>query len=335
MVEPLPKLSSSSKGDKERDIKETPEKGKRGLSLSQCIVREMQLEPDRPFVVRDLVDRTGGNYHSVKRELARISSMGKGSGPVRRVRHGMYQYAPEKEQDSLRALARSGNWKVENLTFVSLRAHPTPVSLSETVPQQAKGTPDSSQPTPHAGYPWKLDTGQLVSWDDYQNGTQLIRISANGAPPISPDHAITIISSLKNFGLDDSWICKSIEVNVDSYRHRIDSNYSLQTIEGLLLKAYQHGYSTRVEIADRRDVSVREVLELFHSIAGGIEGKETTRKVTALEARVQQAEKNSRLAYNIANGLRDEHIEAKRSKQKAPQPEQSGFTTAAKLRKQD
>lgn len=335
MPEPLPIPPTLPKGDTERDTKGIPETGKKGLSLSVCIVGVLRSEPDRPFVVRDLVDRTGGIYHSVKRILSRLASKGKGAGPVRRVKPGLYQYDPLKESDSLRALARSNNWKIENLVFVSLGAHPIPVSLSETVPEQAKGTPsDPSQTTPHPNvpYPWNLDTGQLITWEDYQNGTQVIRISANGAPPISPDHAITLIGGLKNFGMDDSWKCVSLEVNVDSYRHRIDASYSLQTIEGLFLKAYQHGYNTRLEIADRRGiVSAREVLELFHGMAGGMEGKETLRTVKAFETRLQKAEKDARLGLSIATKERDKRIEAQHGTKKAKVPPPSPFKTGTEI----
>ncbi|MDD4136953.1 MAG: hypothetical protein PHT99_03545, partial [Methanoregula sp.] len=290
--------ANSEKRDNEGDTKGTPENEKKGLSLSLCIVGVLRSEPDRPFVVRDLVDRMGGSYDSVKRVLARLSSTGKSSGPVRRVRHGMYQYAPEKEQDNLQALARSGNWKIENLAFVPLMVYPTPVSLSEPLPGQAKGTPsDTRIPIPKTGYPITLPTGHTVSWDQYENGNQIIRISANGAPPMSPDTALILIDRL---GIDDTWKCVSLELNVDSYKHRIDSSYSLQTIEGLLLKAYQHGYNTRVEVADRREVSVREVLDLFHAIAGGIQNRQALREMDSLRKEIKEIRQDGRLALNIA-----------------------------------
>ena len=334
MALPFPIPSTKPKGDTKGDEKGIPETGKKGLSLSVCIVKVLRSEPDRAFVVRDLVDRTGGNYPSVKRVLSRLSVTGKGSGPVRRVRHGIYQYAPEKEQDSLRALARSGNWKVENLTFVRMGAYPTPVSVSETqagAPQTDTLDPTQSTPHPNIPFPWKLDTGQLVTWEDYQNGTQVIRISANGAPPISPDAVLLIIGGCKNFGMDDSWTCTSLELNVDTRKLRIDSSYSLQLIEGVILKAYQHGYNTRVEVADRRKVPVREVLELFHAIAGGIDGKETIAKVRDLEPRVERCEKSARLALSVATSVRDRQPSKKSGSgqvKKAPAP---GFRTGAEI----
>jgi hypothetical protein len=331
--QPLLGCLNQEKRDTERDTKGTPKTAKKGVSLSLCIVEVLRAEPDRAFVVRDLVDRTKGNPDTVKRELARLSSTGKGSGPVRRIRHGMYQYAPEKEQGNLRALTRSGNWKIENLAFVPLMVYPTPVSLSEPLPGQAKGTPSNTRlPIPKTGYPITLPTGHQVSWDQYENGNQVIRISANGAPPMSPDTAILLIDRL---GIDDNWKCVSLELNVDSYKHRIDASYSLQAIEGLLLKAYQHGYNTRVEIADRREVSVREVLDLFHAIAGGIEDRQALRKTEVLEARIKQNEKDTRLALNIARQVRDKEHQYKCTGQAPKKQKPSAtFTTGTAIKRE-
>jgi hypothetical protein len=57
-------------------------------------------------------------------------------------------------------------------------------------------------------------------------------------------------------------------VNIDSRKLRSDASYSIQVIEGLLLKVYQHGTSVRVEVIDRRKCSIKEVLELLHGFAG-------------------------------------------------------------------
>ena len=50
--------------------------------------------------------------------------------------------------------------------------------------------------------------------------------------------------------MDDTWNCISLELNIDSIKHRLDYSYSLEIIEGLFLKAYQHGYVARLEIAE-------------------------------------------------------------------------------------
>lgn len=326
----------SEKGIIEGNTKVTPKNGERLQSLSACVLAVLQAEPDRAFLISDLVDRTGGNRPALKTALSRLSSAGKGSGPVRRITHGMYQYAPEKEHENLQAMARSGNWKIENLTFVTLGAQGGAVLLSETAPEEPKVTlPDASQPVPHPGFPapWPLQTGQTVTWEDYDNGTQVIRISANGAPPISPDTALMIIEALKNNGFNSSWQCVSLELNVDSRKLRMDGSYSVQLIEGVLLKAYQHGYNTRVEIADRRKVPVREVLDLFHAIAGGMDGTEAIKGVKALEARVKQNEKDTRLALKIARQVRDREPQCTGQAPRKRKPPAT-FTRASALEKQ-
>jgi hypothetical protein len=294
---------SALKGDTEGDMKETPDTVKKGVSLSLRIVEALRSEPDRALVVRDLVDRTGGIPDTVKRELARLSSTGKGSGPVRRVEHGLYQYAPEKERQDLRALMRSGNWKIENLVFVSLGAQGGAVSPVREPETLTKGTlSDPTQPTSRSGYPWTLPTGQIVTWGHYENGTETIRFSAKGSPPFSPDSVLILIDQLRKDGLNTStWNCTSLELNIDSRQIRFDASYSFQLIEGVILKAYQHGYNNaRIEIADRRTAPAREIMELFRAIAAGVEGKETAKRVNALEKQIQKIGETSKLALSLA-----------------------------------
>src|SRR5665647_2415737 len=105
MTEPLP---SSRTGDTRQDATGHLKNKKERLSLSSSIVRILQSEPDYPFTVRDLIDRTCGKPESVRRIIARLSKTGKDSGPVRKIEYGMYQYAPEKEHGNFRELIGSG-----------------------------------------------------------------------------------------------------------------------------------------------------------------------------------------------------------------------------------
>ena len=80
----------------------------------------------------------------------------------------------------------------------------------------------------------------------------------------------------------------------------------MKVFEGLLIKAYDHDNAVaRVELANRQPIPMREVTDLFNYLQGGIEGKEALRKAKALEARVAQNEKDTRLALNIARTIRD------------------------------
>jgi predicted nucleic acid-binding Zn-ribbon protein len=147
---------------------------------------------------------------------------------------------------------------------------------------------------------------------------------------MSPDAALLLIDRL---GIDDNWKCVSLELNIDSYKHRIDSSYSLQVIEGLLLKAYQHGYNTRVEIADHRKVSLREVMDVFHDIANGVQGRQALREMDSLRKEIKEIRQDSRLALNIARKIRNREPQqcdrAGKAPKKAKPP--ATFTTAAEL----
>ena len=149
--------SSDDKGDREWDKKGHTPEYKKGQSLSPYLAYVLRSNPDRAFVVKDFVDLTQAKYDTVKRLLSRLASTGKGSGPVKRVAHGMYQYAPEKEQDTLQKLVQYGNWKIENLRFektVPSKAPPTSVSLIRSPENSAKGIQsDSRIPIDHPNVP--------------------------------------------------------------------------------------------------------------------------------------------------------------------------------------
>ena len=198
-------LPSTAK-DTKRTQSDTGKNGSIGQSVSARLLRIFQESPDRVFVVRDLVDLVGSRQDTITRILSRLSSKGKGAGPVRRISHGIYQFDPNKESNSLQDLIRSGRWGIENLSLVRIGAHPPPVSDSGTPAPGAPGMQSdtsTTQLTPLPGYPWQLPTGQCVNWGRHLcNGTEEIHLSVNGAPPFSPDHALTLIEILRSRGLE-------------------------------------------------------------------------------------------------------------------------------------
>jgi len=305
-------LSITPKNDSENDKNVTRNNESKYLSLSPWIVEILQSEPHRRFLVRELIQITHAKPDAVRQAVSRLSKVGKGSGPVRKNGHGLYQYAPEKEEDSLRALARSGIWKAENLVFVTKGTQGGVKSLSNPTSDPEKNsdndTQNSSIPVPHecCPCPWTLPTGQMVTWVDYENGTEEIRISAKGAPPLNPDAVLIILRTLRDYMTDGQiWNCVSIELNIDSVRHRLDFSYSLEIMEGLFLKAYQHGYNARTEIIDRRKVSLREVTELFQALTGGLNGLEALKEVHEIKERLVRCEKKASLAFTTATKIRD------------------------------
>jgi hypothetical protein len=166
------------------------------------------------------------------------------------------------------------------------------VSLSEPAPDPAKSVPYESV----ISYQWTAPTGHRVIREDYPStGTGVISISANGAPPLSPDALLMLISRLRESAvLDDSCNCISIEANIDSRYHRIDGSYAVQLIEGVLVKMYQHGCSARLEVADRRTVPLREVLNLFRSLTNTFDVQGIIRQNKKIEERVSRCERRGR-----------------------------------------
>ncbi|MFA5414150.1 MAG: hypothetical protein WC295_01550 [Methanoregula sp.] len=229
------------------------------------------------------------------------------------------------------------------------------MSLSKTIPEQENkaesDTTNSSIPAPGPGadcvshpgfgFPWTLITGHTITWLDYPNGTEVVRISANGAPPISEDFLIFLIDIMKDYGAlkDESWRCVSLEANIDSRHHRIDSSYSMKIIEGVIAKCYQHDYVGRLEIADRRTHGIKEIMDLFHSVSGTVDGQGLIREQQKFEKRVeeqvQMISKKSELAYQVATKERDHRLAAKRpgtGRQKTPAPA-SSFLTGSQLKR--
>jgi len=265
--------------------------------------------------------------------LSRLSSP-KNPAPVKRAGRGFYKYAPEKDKAGLEALVRSGNWKVENITLVTKGAQGGVLLLS-TGPEKPAETSDSNnqQRTPRAGYPWNLPTGQCVSWER-DHGTEMIRLSVNGAPPFSPDHALTLIDILRGQGLDDSWECVSIEVNIDSRDLRVDKSISLQVLEGLLLKCYQHGPWMRVELADRRRCGLGEVMALLNGLAGSVDAREALQQCEQLREEVKEIGGTARLALSNSRKVREKVEDltkpAKKNPAKSPAP---GFLKGTEIDK--
>ncbi len=317
--------STSDQGDIESDTNATSESTGKWTSLSTAILEIMKREPNRKFLISDLVDLTGAKPSSVRKAASRLAQLsGKLSGPVKRVAHGIYQYDPGKEDHSLQALVLAGDWKIENLVFVSLGRQGGSKPLSDI----SESPCNSGRGIPLPGYPFTLPTGQQLTWEEYGNGTQIIRISAQGAPPLSVDLIIYIIDDFRRKGLDlDTWDCTSIEINKDSRKLRVDSSYSLRIIEGVLLKIYQHGYNTRIEIANRRKVSMREIADLLSTFKESLDQRIALKEIADLKNRVNRIEKNTQPRKRCLPNIRNVKDKTEKNRSQIP-----GFVTAATLK---
>ena len=108
----------------------------------------------------------------------------------------------------------------------------------------------------------------------------------------------------------------------------------MRVFEGLLIKAYDHDNAVaRVEVANRQPLPLREITDLFNYLQGGIEGKEALRKAKALEARVAQNEKDTRLALNIARKVRDREPPKKSGMMQAKKDPVPAFYTGTEILK--
>jgi len=295
---------SPTKGNGENNIKVTPQTEPL-VTVTNTIVESLRAEPKTIFSVSDIFHCTRSTRQAVKMALSRLSSPNS-SAPVKRVGRGLYQYDLTKETPGLTSLVQLANWKAENVVLVTKGAYPPtllPLQEPGISPEMEKG--NKQQPTSKAGYPWHLPTGQCVSWERYDNGTQIIRLSAKGAPPFSPDHVLTLLEILKKDGLDDTWDCVSIEVNIDSRTLRVDASINLQVLEGLLLKVYQHGPCIRVELADRRRCSLGEVMGLLTGLAGAVDAREALQRCNQFGKDLKEVAGTARLGLNNSRKVRE------------------------------
>jgi len=269
-------------------------------SLSQYVLEVFRNEPDRNYVNKDLVDITHGNPNSICKALGRLEK----SGEIIRLDHGIYKYNSFREDPSLITLIKYGYWRVENLRFVTKRARGDPVSQSEVTENTLEENKSLSKPLP--GFPWDLPTGQQVHWNKYHNGTQEIRLSSNKRAPFSPDHVLTLLQILEKDGFGGpEWKCISIEVNVEGRGWTVPGYFDVKIIRQLLLKVYQHGPSLRIEIADRRECSTKEVMSFLHSFVNGFDAAESLMSVKTFENRLVGCEGAAKLALTIARNTRD------------------------------
>jgi len=277
----------------------TPQKHENVASQSTIIIDALRAEPHRKFVIRDIVEITHSNEAAVRKTLSRLASDGKGSGAVRRVAQGLYQYDPTKENGTLQGLLKFGFWRVENITFVRKGAQGGSESQSPEL-LNLVDCDTQSQAQQLDGFPWRLPTGQKVMWGRYTNGTEEIHLSAKGAPPFSPDHALTIIHFLEKQGFGGAgWYCTSIEANVDSRNLRVDSSFSLEIIKGLLIKVYQHSSSSlRVELAERRQCSMREVMSFLHAFTDGFDGAEALHEIRDVKKQIRSIASDTKVALS-------------------------------------
>jgi hypothetical protein len=300
------------------------------------LIEMLRADPRRTFTISNGVQHTGSSRQNVKMAFSRLASPGS-PAPVMRVARGIYRYDPAKENPGINELVRLGYWRVENIVLVTKGTHPPcELPLKDPVIISGAKTGNKQQPTPKTGYPLRLPTGQRVNWERYDNSTEMIRLSVNGAMPFSPDHILTLFYFLKKDGLDDNWDCVSLEINIDSRDLRYDSSISLQVLEGLVFKSYNHGPGMRVELADRRRCSLGEVMQLLTGLVSAVDARDALQQCGQIRNEMKEIAGTSRLALNISRKTREKVDEINKLTPKNPQKVPAPmFRTAAKLLKEN
>jgi len=289
-----------------------------GQSGPAYVLEVYKEEPTRMIHVDEVSKKIGIKKETVNRNCSRLKNEGK----LRRIVKGFYQYDPLCEEGNLKDLARSGDWKIENASFVRLGLRSIIGQPEKTVPVDSNQIPkqdkigqkqdndkteqDTSVPKPLPGYPRYLPTGQEIFRGTLTtNGPETILISAKGKPSISLDLALHLIDSFQL--KDDEWQCTRIEVNKNSSLRRFEGSFTLTVLGALLIKAYQHypGDAARLEIANRKTISMREVTDLFNYLDAGITTTALTRQVEAMKKEVISLKKDMRYAVNTIAKLQD------------------------------
>jgi len=299
----------------------------------------------RPILTLDYQQHFEVTPAAARQQLSRLVK----AGPVRRTDPGIYQYDPTKEQGNLRSVLQSGNWKFENLVFVTKGTRSLVLSRSEPSSAPEKDPDCDMQKTPipipgpgcipHPEWPgMDLPTGQLVRWWNYPTtGTEMICISANRAPPLDPGYLLYITEVLlRSHGFDPAkWYLTCVEYLIDSEKITFEGTHTYQAFEREVFKGYNHGYYGRFEIADRRITPSSEFIENCRILASGTLNTHAIRGVHSLKNEVGNLGKIVRLTYNIATGERDKRIERDRSmKEVQDVPGPSLFKTGAEFKRE-
>lgn len=301
--------------------------GKKGKSVTVTFtmcVEYFRAKPEGTITTLDFKQHFHVKPEASRQWLCRLER----TGPVRRIAPGLYQYDPTKEHGRLRSVLLSGNWKFENVVLVTKGTRWGVLSRTEQTTEPGKDSECdieiSSIPTsgcvPKPEYPVeKLVTGQTVSWWVYPiKGTEIICISSKGAPPISPDHLLSILAGLESHGMDPAkWDLVCVEYLIDSEKIRFEGTHTYQAFKNQVFKGYNHGYYGRFEIADRSIIPATEFTDNVRIMVEGSLNTQAIREVNSLKKDVEEVKKGYRTLYNIVDKEREIRLEAKRGKKTA------------------
>jgi len=259
-------------------------------SLTARIIQLMKSDPKRKWGPQEIAQILHAKEASVRTEIGRLSSFGKGSGPIVKVCRGFYQYHSEKNGPLSSIISRSGNVGIEALVYVASGTRPR--KCQATLPCESKGISDNRRMS-KSGYPRVFSTGQELRWEVEVNGSERISFVSNGRP-FSVDLIIYLHEELERnveFSTKE-WIRVSIEINRDSERLTLNPEcITFQETYGIFTKAYNHGRQARFEVADRTRVPLHDTVLLFLELTDIANGKAAMKSVEELSTRVKHTER--------------------------------------------
>ncbi len=305
------------------------------MSESTCVIDVLEEEPDRIFTPQEIAQITGIKTNTVNKILIRMAAFGRGSGPVRKLSHGYYQYDPDKHNSLQNLLSHTGTFGIENLHFVRIPPTPSDRTTMEHLDLPAPEPDHWNTPSPFKGYPRHLSTGQEIRREAWDNGTEHLAFISHGRP-FSPDLILYLLDQLRAEGLKaNEWVRTSIEVNVDGRNITLTpESVTLQETSGIVFKAYNHGQQARYEVADRRKVSLADSLTFLTGMADLADINKVLRQMERMEKDLKALQKQSRMALNIAGQAHEKAIDFREfsSRPKTRKPELLRFSTAAELK---
>lgn len=319
------------------DTNVTGQNGKPVTVTRDMYVEYFRKNPDRVIVLLDLQDHFHVSPASIRKALSRLSKPGKGGGPIKRVDQGLYQYDPSKEKSQLGSVLREGTWCFENVVFVK-KGTQSIAQSQERVPLDQNNSMfcDMDKPVePKPGGDWvkhsnrvskKLPTGQDLGWWVCQtNRTEMICISAKGAPPISLDLLLTLMADLEDHGLEvKNWDLSCVEYVCDSEKIRYEGTFTYQFFKNELYKGYNHGYYGRFEIRDNHRIPLAEFINNCQILVTERVNNYTLRKVESQEKKIYDIGKEVRLARNVAQKALENQYDRKPEKRRVRRVTVSG-----------
>lgn len=200
----------------------------------------------------------------------------------------MYQFDATPTATKIKEMVRYSDWRIENLLLVSC------VTKGEGTIDLSQPETDKTQGKPMPGYPWHLPTSQTIDYVKYHSGRQTITFSACKHHPYSSAQLLTLFEMYRREIPDfNKWTVSRIETNTDLPGLRIEGIQALtvEILESVFLKEYNHGNSLRIEVADYRKTPLREITGFIQEQFNRTTAQTIIQSFTKIDKRLSHVEK--------------------------------------------